>query len=234
MSTNCLAVAPVKRRRQHVTELRSQNAPSSPTRSRSGHRRSAGLGPRHHLADNDRESWGNGAPFGAENGGRPGGGGVGIEPGEAPAGQGRTRPSGDTGALRASPAGCHPGLQGAPSVALDARAARSSMAPPVHAGMARPTAQLNVLAALVPEPSVGPVMHGHRRRPATMEHQAAAAAGAATIARHEPPPPPPRPPDRRAHVQLVGRECADRFLMRSPQHLGPPQTAGPGWQRASE
>jgi hypothetical protein len=149
------------------------------------------------------ESPGNGAPFGAHDGGRLGRGErPGSNPGEALARQGRTQPIGDTSALPASPAGCHPGLHGAPSLALECSTARSSMPAPVHAAMASPTDQLSVLASLVPEAGIGAVVHGDRRRSAAVEHEAPAASGAAAIARHEPPLA-PSPPNRRAEIQLV-------------------------------
>jgi hypothetical protein len=80
--------------------------------------------------------------------------------------------------------------------------AASSMAPPVQTAVARPAHELDIGAALAAEANVGPVVHGDRRGPAAMQHQATAAAGAPAVARHEPPPA-PRPPDRGAEIQLL-------------------------------
>jgi hypothetical protein len=101
----------------------------------------------------------------------------------------------DSGALRASPASIVLiSWRGVPAAGY--RAAEPSVPPPVHATMARPAQELDIAATLATEPDVGPMMHGHRRRAAPVQHQSTPAARTATIARHEPPPA-PCPPQQR-------------------------------------
>ena len=178
-----------KRQRQRVAALGSQDplrrqadrGPASAGRERDrltrrrrrSDRSSTGVRlPEHACAQADlhRDPQRKPSPRGEKNGGLLGGERVRNDPREASARSRTTQPVGLPRALRASPAGRRPGLLGAPSVALGGRAPRSSMPPLVHAAMAWPTDQLNVLAALVPEPGVRSVVHRDRRRSATVQN----------------------------------------------------------------
>jgi hypothetical protein len=84
---------------------------------------------------------------------------------------------------------------GAASLPLD-HSRCSPIPPPVHAPMTSPPQQHDIPPSLTAQPCVRAMVHGHRCRPAVMQHQRPPAPGAPPIAGHNPPPA-PQPRDRR-------------------------------------